>query len=235
MARTHSEAEHSDAVKLRAFYERARQIRTHSLFAHPNASLIHPNMPEGTSIQNAASSPDVDHKMESIDWKLYSSDQWTDLACLVRPRVFSNTDKIRWLPILQIISHADESLKPLADAVNNTYKNWVKTLFFGMLDLGDATEQDENTVRMAALLDIDLSDIASDYAMAQKVLNGEIFHVNLDYWVWMNQFPDGVVRAAYLKAAQYRVVSSCIHIENVRQLIMMGWQTEILPVLAESS
>jgi len=167
VVRTPTEADHSHSVLLRAFYERALQVRKHVLFGHADASLIHPNMSDGTSIRDAAAILDVDHGM------------------------------IRWSPITQIISQADPSLKPVVDAVNQNYKNWVKTLFLGMQDLGDATDQDENTVRIAEELDIELTDSASDYVMAIKVLNGEIFHVNLDYWVWMNQFPEGVVSGAY--------------------------------------
>src|SRR5664279_6086978 len=93
----------------------------------------------------------------------------------------------------------------------------------------DPIDNTPDTIRLALDYDIQPSEVSLDFAMATQYLNGELFHVNLDYWVSMQDL-GAEVRKWYLKAAQARVVSSCYYIDNVRRLVELGWTEGSLPM-----
>lgn len=229
MARVKAEGKYSDTDRILAFYQRATQIRKHPLFGHPDASKIRPIFPGDVSLHDVVDSGS--QPIEGFDYKLFAPGEWLDLACLVRPLVFTSTDNIRLQQILSLISQASAELKQYTDLVNSDFKKWVKTTFFyaGAVDI-EPESAESNTVQIAEDLDFDVSEMSGDYKMAMNYFNGELFHVNMDHWNYMSQFTGGQVRSMYLKAAQFRAIDACRHTENVRQIIMVGWITGHLPV-----
>lgn len=221
MARVKAEGKYSDTDRILAFYQRATQIRKHRLFGHPDASVIRPILPGGVSLHDVVDSGN--QPIEGFDYKLFAPGEWLDLACLVRPLVFSSTDNVRIQQILSLISQTSGELKQYTDLVNSDFKKWVKTTFFyaGPVDI-EPESPESNTIQIADDLDFDVSEMSGDYKMAMNYFNGELFHVNMDHWNYMSQFTGGQVRSMYLKAAQFRAIDACRHTENVRQIIMVG-------------
>lgn len=223
MARIKPEAEFSDTERFHAFYERATRIRQHPLFLHPEAGVIRPKLPEGVALQDVVDGS-VKQPFLGIDFKLFEPSQWVDLACLVRPLIFTSTDKIRFKLTVAALSQAAPGLKEYTDKVNAEFKRWVTTGFFygGPIDM-EPEDPDVNTLEIADDIEVDVSDMSSDFKLATAYLDGELFHVNMGHWHYMSQFTGGQVRDMYIKAAQFRVIDAGRHTENVRQLIKAGW------------
>lgn len=174
--------------------------------------------------------PDVERTLQDLDLKLLTGPEWIELACLVRPLIFTDSDKIHAKQILQVIWTIAPSLRYVVDRANDAMKQWARKVYFALtVEEADPIDNTPDTIRLALDYDIQPSEVSLDFAMATQYLNGELFHVNLDYWVSMQDL-GAEVRKWYLKAAQARVVSSCYYIDNVRRLVELGWTEGSLPM-----